>query len=232
MTEWQRKIPLHRLLLMMIILVLYCFLPLIVSWQWDWWEGWAYAFLSLGSFVIGRGLVALHNPDLFIERANYAKQEGGKSWDKILSPLVAFGSGLIAFVAGLDMRFGWSNAFGLPVEIIALVIMLAGLVLANYALIKNRFFSGIVRIQADRGHVVVSTGPYRWIRHPGYSGTLLAFLTIPFFLDSVWAVIPAVIISIILVIRTALEDKTLKEELDGYPEYAQQVRYRLVPGIW
>jgi protein-S-isoprenylcysteine O-methyltransferase Ste14 len=90
----------------------------------------------------------------------------------------------------------------------------------------------MVRIQAERGHRVVSSGPYRWIRHPGYAGSLLAYLASPIWLDSAWAFLPAIIITILLFIRTYLEDKTLQDELDGYREYAGKVHFRLIPGIW
>ena len=113
-----------------------------------------------------------------------------------------------------------------------LVIILAGYALASFALIENRFFSGTVQLQPERGHMVVSGGPYRWIRHPGYAGSLLTFITIPIFLDSLWAFIPAILVTVFLVIRTGLEDKLLQEQLPGYREYAGQVRYRLFPGLW
>jgi protein-S-isoprenylcysteine O-methyltransferase Ste14 len=104
--------------------------------------------------------------------------------------------------------------------------------LGSYALIENRFFSGMVRIQSDRGHQVVSGGPYRWIRHPGYAGGLLTYLATPFLLDSSWAVIPAVLTAIVLLVRTRLEDTTLSNELPGYSDYARRVRFRILPGIW
>jgi protein-S-isoprenylcysteine O-methyltransferase Ste14 len=90
----------------------------------------------------------------------------------------------------------------------------------------------MVRIQTDRGHQVVSSGPYRWIRHPGYAGGLLAYLATPFFLDSAWAFLPMAFLTIALVIRTELEDRTLQDQLAGYRDYVKQVRYRLLPGIW
>jgi protein-S-isoprenylcysteine O-methyltransferase Ste14 len=139
---------------------------------------------------------------------------------------------LIPLVAGLDELLGWSPAFSLTVKIIALVLILAGFALSSYALIENRFFSGMVRIQTDRSQQVVSSGPYHWMRHPGYAGSLLVYLAIPFFLDTSWAFLPAVVFAIAVVIRTSLEDKTLQEELEGYREYTQRVRYRLLPGVW
>jgi len=128
--------------------------------------------------------------------------------------------------------FDWSPGFSLPMKIISLVIIFAGYALGSYALIENRFFSGMVRIQFDRDHQVVSSGPYQWIRHPGYAGALLTYLVTPVFLDSLWVYIPVVFLIIILVIRTSLEDKTLQNELNRYKDYAKQVQYRLLPGIW
>ncbi|OGO15016.1 MAG: hypothetical protein A2Y93_11540 [Chloroflexi bacterium RBG_13_68_17] len=117
-------------------------------------------------------------------------------------------------------------------RIVALVIILAGYALASYALIENRFFSGMVRIQSDRGHKVVSSGPYRWMRHPGYAGALLTYLATPLLLDAPWAFLPVVFIAIVLVIRTRLEDGTLQDQLEDYRDYARRVRYRLLPGVW
>lgn len=97
---------------------------------------------------------------------------------------------------------------------------------------ENRFFSGIVRIQTERGHQVISTGPYRWMRHPGYAGVLLLYLATPIFLDSRWAFLPALFLTVVLLIRTNLEDKALQNELEGYWAYANRVRYRLLPGVW
>ena len=101
-----------------------------------------------------------------------------------------------------------------------------------WALAENRFFSSVVRIQTDRGHVVCDTGPYRIMRHPGYAGNILPLLGIVLALGSLWTIIPAVVALVIAIVRTALEDQTLQEELPGYREYAQRVRYRLLPGIY
>jgi protein-S-isoprenylcysteine O-methyltransferase Ste14 len=138
---------------------------------------------------------------------------------------------LIPLVAGLDALFGWSPTFSLPVKIVSLALILAGYALGSYALIENRFFSGMVRIQKERGHQVVSSGPYRWVRHPGYAGALLTYLFTPILLDSYWAYIPVALLTVVLVIRTSLEDRTLQQELPGYADYAQRTRDRLLPGI-
>ena len=134
----------------------------------------------------------------------------------------------MVIVAGLDHRVGWSPAF--PLWLIALGFILIGLgyAFAAWALAENRFFSSVVRIQVDRGHVVCDTGPYGFVRHPGYAGNLLALPGIVLALSSMWALIPAAVALIIAVIRTALEDRTLQEELPGYRDYAQRVRNNFV----
>jgi len=109
---------------------------------------------------------------------------------------------------------------------------MAGYALSSWALVENRFFSGMVRIQTDLGHQVVSSGPYRWMRHPGYAGALLGYLVTPLFLDSALAFLPTLFTSGLYLTRTALEDRTLQNELPGYAEYARRVKYRFLPGIW
>ena len=160
------------------------------------------------------------------------RHEDAKPWDKTLAPLVGLGGALVPLVAGLDARFSSSADFGLPIELAALGVLVGGFALASYALIENAYFSGMVRIQTDRGQHVISSGPYRWVRHPGYAGALLAYLATPFLLDSLWTFVPALFLTVVLIIRTNLEDKTLQAELDGYRDYAQRVRYRLLPGVW
>jgi protein-S-isoprenylcysteine O-methyltransferase Ste14 len=227
-----KKISARAVIQMIFFILVIPFLPLLVSRRWDWWEAWVYAAVSILGFAISRGLAARRHPDLLAERARFLQHEDAKTWDKTLAPLVALGGGLIPLVAGLDMLFGWSPTFSMPVKFLSLAVLLAGYVLGSYALIENRFFSGMVRIQAERGHRVVSGGPYRWMRHPGYAGALMAYLAAPLFLDSWWAFLPAVFLTVVLVIRTTLEDRALQAELDGYREYARRVRFRLLPGVW
>jgi protein-S-isoprenylcysteine O-methyltransferase Ste14 len=150
----------------------------------------------------------------------------------VLVPLVVLAICLIPLVAGLDALFGWPPMFSLPLKILALAIFLAGYALGTSALIANPFFSTRVHPQTERGQQVISSGPYRWVRHPGYAGTLGANLAGPLLLDAAWAFLPAAFLTIVLVIRTSLEDKTLQDELAGYRDYARRVRYRLLPGVW
>ena len=232
MSNRSKAITPRTIVLMLFFIVVIPFLPLLISRRWDWWEAWTYAAISIFGFAISRALAARRHPDLLAERARFLQHEDAAPWDKVLSPLVGLGGGLLPLVAGLDALFGWSAPFGLPVKTGALVTILLGYALASYALIENRFFSGMVRLQTDRGHRVVSSGPYRWMRHPGYAGALLAYLGTPLFLDSPWAFLPAAFLTVVLIIRTRLEDRFLQEELQGYRDYADRVRYRLVPGIW
>ena len=219
-------------LLFVIVIVIVSLLPLLISGRWNWLEGWIYALVNILGFVMSRALAARRHPDLLAERARMMQHTDATSWDKRLAPMVVVGGMLIAPVVGLDARFDWSPTFSSTVKIISLIIMLGGFALGSYALIENRFFSGVVRIQTDRGHHVISSGPYRWVRHPGYAGAIMNYLATPLFLDAVWAFVPAVLVTILLVIRTRLEDKTLQTELEGYHEYASRVRYRLLPRIW
>ena len=156
-----------------------------------------------------------------------------KSWDKVLAPLMAVSlSFLLIIVAGLDHHFGWSPVFPIWLNILGFILIVPGYTFAGWALAENRFFSTMVRIQADRGHMVCDSGPYRIVRHPGYAGNILALPGMVLAFGSVWTIIPAIVALIIAVIRTALEDKTLQEELPGYRDYVRRVRYRLIPGVF
>ena len=217
---------------MLFFIVVIPFLPLLISQHWDWWEAWAYALICILGFAVSRWLAARRNPDLLAERARFLQHEDAAPWDKKLAPLVGIGGGLIPLAAGLDALFNWPPTFNLLVRILSLVVILAGYVLGSYALIENRFFSGMVRIQSERGHKVISSGPYRWMRHPGYTGALVTYLATPFFLGSWWAIIPTVALTVILIVRTNLEDQYLQKKLEGYSEYTRKVRFRLLPEIW
>jgi protein-S-isoprenylcysteine O-methyltransferase Ste14 len=229
----QNKTAVWRVIVQMAIVVLVApLLPLVISSQWDWWQAWAYAIASILAFILSRLIVSRKHPDLIAERARFMQAKDTKSWDKILAPLLGLGSILILVVAGLDKYYALSPASTLTLNLLALTGIILGYGFSSWALIENRFFSGTVRIQTERGHHVVSTGPYRIIRHPGYAGGLFGYVFIPVLLDSLWAFIPTILLVIVMVTRTALEDKTLQEELPGYKEYAQKTRYRLLPGIW
>jgi len=206
---------------------------LLCGYDWGWWQAWAYSLLFASAGIGLRLWAERRHPGLMAERAQLLRAPGVKSWDRLLSPLMALSLGLPLFVvAGLDHRFGWSPHFPSWLNILGLVLASAGYGFAGWALVENRFFSAVVRIQSERGHVVCDTGPYKIVRHPGYAGSVLPPFAMVLALDSVWTLIPATAAVVIVVVRTALEDHTLQQELPGYREYADHVRYRLIPGVY
>lgn len=196
----------------------------------DWVAGWLYVGIVGLNFLVN--VVYLHrvNPELIEARMRIAK--GTKHWDMVWG--VIFGPILISIyvVAGLDAaRFEWST---MPILFwpIGLILFLPGTVLFSWSMGVNPFFEKTVRIQAERGHRVIDTGPYAFVRHPGYLGFSGWCLSAPFLLGSWWAFLPAILSVFGLVVRTALEDRTLRAELEGYEAYSQRVRYRLIPVVW
>ncbi len=221
-----------RLLAYVIVVLGTALLPLLISGRWDWWQAWVYAAVNLVGFVAGRRLAALRHPGLMAERARMFEREDAKPWDKVLAPLVVLLTVLIGGAAGVDRLIGAPAGFGLAANLLALAVILAGYSFGTWAMLVNPFFAGVVRMQAERGHTVITAGPYRWVRHPGYLGTLAFNLFVPLLLDSAWAFVPVAIFIAVIVARTYLEDRTLQAELPGYRDYTHRVRYRLIPGIW
>ena len=206
---------------------------LLCGYDLGWWQAWVYSLLFASAGIGLRLGAERRHSGLMAERGQLLKAPGVKSWDKLLAPLMALSFGLPLFVvAGLDHRFEWSPHFPTGINILGLVLASAGYGFGGWALVENRFFGAVVRIQSERGHVVCDTGPYKIVRHPGYSGNLLPPFAMVLALDSVWTLIPATVAVVITVVRTALEDRTLQRELPGYREYADRVRYRLIPGIY
>ena len=232
MVETEKNLTWRIIVQLVIVVIIAPFIPMIISSQWGWWQAWAYAVASILSFVISRLIVNRVHPDLIKERGRFMQAKDTKPWDKLLAPLLGLGSILILVVAGLDKYYAWSPASSLISNLVALFGIVLGYGFSSWALVENRFFSGTVRIQTERGHHVITTGPYRIVRHPGYAGGLLGYIFIPLLLNSLWAFIPAVLLAIVMIIRTALEDKTLQAELPGYKEFVQKTKYRLLPGIW
>lgn len=196
----------------------------------DWVMAWVYIAIYLGVVSINSMVLIPRNPELIAERGQ--PKENTKDWDKTISGLVgvAFLGSLV--IAGLDVRFEWSPEIALAVLVVGTVLLVLGNALFSWAMISNAFFSTLVRIQEDRSHTVATNGPYRFVRHPGYVGWILMSFGIPVMLGSLWAVIPGALSALLMIVRTALEDRTLQNELPGYKEYAAQVRYRLLPGVW
>ena len=197
----------------------------------DWAAGWAYLGLNAFTQILSAIVLVPRQGEMLAGRSQVGA--GTKSWDRFLAPaIVIVGTLAVLITAGLDTRFGWSESIGAGVWSAGFIIALLCQVFVLWAMASNPFFALTVRIQDDRGHTVISNGPYRWIRHPGYAGSVIYNLVIPLVLGSWWTFIPAVLTACLIIVRTGLEDCTLQTELADYRTYAAQVRYRLLPGIW
>jgi protein-S-isoprenylcysteine O-methyltransferase Ste14 len=195
-----------------------------------WPAAWLYLLEVTG--IIGiYARIASRMPDLVAERTK--PPADAKSWDKPLAAVVALiGPFGMLMLAGLDHRYGWSGTASWWAVGAGLLIVPIGGTISNLAIAANRFFSALVRIQRDRGHRVIDTGPYAVIRHPGYLGSILYMFGAALALGSWWTLLFVTAVCAVLAFRTLLEDRTLQAELDGYADYARRVRYRLVPGVW
>jgi protein-S-isoprenylcysteine O-methyltransferase Ste14 len=195
---------------------------------------WSRGWLFLGVLVASSVVVTLYlrrvNPEVIAARVN--RHEGTKRWDWILLGLFFPTLVAILVVAALDDgRFHWSREPWWAC-VLGYALLLAGMAGLTWAEAVNRFFEPTVRIQSERGHTVIDTGPYALVRHPGYVAACPPFVGIALSLGSLWALIPAGLACLLLVVRTRWEDRMLQEELAGYKEYTRRVRFRWVPGVW
>lgn len=198
-----------------------------LAWVW----GWIYLGLVAAVLALDAAVLLARNPELLAERSQV--QPGTQPGDRLLASVVAlWGPLAIVVVSGLDYRLGWSQDFPLIARALGAVLALLGSLLSLWAMSANRFFSGTVRIQTERGHRTVREGPYRVLRHPGYLGAIWYYLAVPMVLGSAWAFAPALLTVGVVAYRTAREDRVLQEQLPGYKQYAQEVRFRLWPGLW
>ena len=196
----------------------------------DWWQAWA-LLAVMAAWIIATAVVILRtNPGLLAERLG--PRRGAKRWDTVIMSLLGLFQLARYIIAGLDHRHGWIGDSSLPLQFLALGIAALGYALVVWATAENAWFSQIVRLQPERGQTVVSSGPYRFVRHPAYLGAILYEPVSCIILASWWAAIPAAICVLLLILRTFLEDRTLQAELPGYAEYARKVRFRLLPGLW
>jgi protein-S-isoprenylcysteine O-methyltransferase Ste14 len=198
----------------------------------DWVWAWVFLGLFVTASVVNVVLLIPTSPELLAERAKGIRADT-KGWDKIIFSLAA---GLLPMaswlIAALDVRYGWSVPMPLALHLTGAIGFALGWAILLWATASSPFFEPTVRIQEDRGQTVATGRPYRYVRHPGYLGGIVYQLATPFLLGSWWALIPMVLSVPLYLLRAALEDKTLQEELDGYAEYTHQTRYRLVPGVW
>jgi protein-S-isoprenylcysteine O-methyltransferase Ste14 len=212
----------------LLIFVLCLFLP---AGTWTWTKGWLFILVIVVASIPATLYLRRVNPEVVAARVN--RHDGTKRWDFLLGAIFLLPTMLaIMIVAALDDgRYHW---FPVPWWVcgIGYVLLIAGMVGLTWAESVNKFFEPTVRIQTDRGHTVIDSGPYAIVRHPGYVSGFLVFIGMPLSLGSLWALIPAALVCLLLVVRTIWEDRTLRDELTGYDEYAQRVRYRLIPGVW
>lgn len=197
----------------------------------NWTMGWLYIGLNFLGLLVNWGVLAVKNPAVFASRADITKEDS-KTWDKVFTSIYGPLLLVIMAVTGLDGgRFGWSNVPAW-LQFLSIGLFILGWGFSLWALVTNKFFETSVRIQQDRGQTTVTSGPYAIVRHPGYAGIALLYAVSPLILGSWWGMIPAAVLTIAFFLRTAMEDRTLQEELPDYAAYAQKVRYRLLPGIW
>ena len=210
--------------------LLYASFIFLGAWRVLYWQGLLYVVIALGGTTLNHVLEGRCS-DLIVERA--CKAGAGQIWDKrILGAYFVVSIGTFV-TAGLDSgRFGWSGRVPLAITIMGAIFMLVGQFLFAVAKQANEYFSSTVRIQNDRWHKVCDKGPYRYIRHPGYLGMLVSLLAFPLLLNSYWAFIPASGGAILLIVRTAMEDRFLSQQLRGYQTYAAKTRWKLIPGVF
>lgn len=198
--------------------------------RFDYWQGLIYVAVALIMFILNYTALKIDS-DLLTERSKPG--EGTKKWDKVLLGLSFLISIGMYLTAGLDSgRYHWSPKFHWSLFLTGLILTVCGQLMFLFAQKQNKFFSSTVRIQYDREHTVCEKGLYRIVRHPAYLGTIIQSLGFPLFFESVWSIIPVVLLISLQILRTYFEDNTLTEELTGYVEYSDKTRFRLIPYIW
>jgi protein-S-isoprenylcysteine O-methyltransferase Ste14 len=190
---------------------------------------WVFAFIACSLLILIINFIVIPL-DVIKERGS--KKKNVKRWDKIISGLNAVPGLGIYIVSGLDYRFEWTGPISIWIHMVGLILLLLGSMLFTWSMVSNAFFSTMVRIQDDRDHTVASEGPYKYVRHPGYVGFILMSISTPLVFGSIYALICSLMTMILMIVRTTLEDKTLKNELDGYKAYTSQVKYKLIPYVW
>ena len=192
----------------------------------------AWFFFGLYFIAVATNMLVFlkYNPEVIKARSELIKG-GMKWWDKVYTVLYLFFMLVIPAVCGLDIRFG---APELPIEyyFAGILLFALGWVFSSWALLVNKFFEGAVRIQKERRHKVITTGPYAIVRHPGYAGLIMVYLAMPFGLGSLYGLVPALLLAFAFVFRIHFEDEFLQKELEGYKEYSNKTKYRLIPFIW
>lgn len=194
------------------------------------WQGLVYVSIGFLMLILNYTLLQIDS-ELLKERSKPG--EDTKKWDKTILGLSFLVTISMYIIAGLDSgRYHWSPDFHWSIYLLGAILTASGQILFLIAQKQNRFFSSTVRIQTDREHIVCETGLYKIVRHPAYLGSIVQSLGFPLLFGSLWSIIPISISIILIIIRTNLEDRTLKNELKGYPEYSKKTCYKIIPYIW
>lgn len=196
----------------------------------DYWQGLIYVIIGLITFLLNYTVLRI-DPELLNERSKPG--EGTKKWDKTILGLSFLVTICMYITAGLDSgRYHWSPEFHWTIYLLGVILTISGQLIFLIAQKQNKFFSSTVRIQSNREHIVCETGLYKIVRHPAYLGSVIQSLGFPLLFGSFWSIIPIFISIVLIITRTILEDKTLKNELKGYPEYSDKTLYKLIPYVW
>jgi len=196
-----------------------------------WFQAWLYIVIQFSFWTVTAVWMKKHNPELLKDRMAFLKRSA-KGWDKII--IVTSTAVFVPYLLlpGLDaVRYRWSSV-PLAIVVLGFVGVIFALFVMAWVIRVNAYLTRFVEVQRERGHKVITSGPYRYVRHPMYASLIILLYSIPVALGSLWTLIPASILTLLFVIRTYFEDQTLHEELEGYNSYSTQVKYRLLPGIW
>lgn len=227
-----RKAVVRSIVVICLFLILHVAIFFVSAGRLDLYQAWIYFGVVFVYSLSNLVAQAKFSPEL-LEQRLLRKREGSKLWDEVLmracNITLMF---VLPFIAGLDIgRFRWSSLSIYYVPL-GFALCIVGGFLTTRAMIENPHFEPTVRIQEERSHRVITTGPYKFVRHPGYLGGILWAVSLPFMIGSIFAFIPVGVYVLLMIIRTWLEDSTLQKELKGYLEFTKRTRYRLFPGIW
>lgn len=215
-------------------MVLYAVALMWPAGTWTWWEAWVLLGLWTIYGVVFTPYLLKHDPALLTERLKLVPlHKEQKQWDKVIMILFFAAAIALLIVPGLEVvRYNWSEPLPLWLKVIGFAIQIPCFFGLGWVMRENTFLAQVVKIDKQRNHHVITTGPYTWVRHPMYTIASVLFFAIPVALGSRYALLLAALLTLLLIIRTYLEDRTLHKELDGYAQYAKQTPYRLIPGIW
>ena len=219
-----------RIIQLLLLVIIQAVLLFVSAGSLRWSAGWWYIGLYVLMLVLASFVMIPHRSEVIKERSKGTI--GGKSWDLRITRLMSIPTLGLLILSGLDERWSWTPPLALTLRIFGTAAFCAGYALVLWAMYINQYFSQVVRIQTERGHVAVTDGPYRIVRHPGYLGMSTSMLGSVFLLDSLWGLICFALYMALVIPRTALEDRTLQTELPGYAKYSTHTRYRLIPGLW